>query len=169
MSVRWYVPCSVKYSIWSRFFRILSVELWFVLIILIVTAAIWTTLVWRESCKYQWQGYNVLTSSLTNVWPVILVVEMWMIQRSPCLRSPFPPGCVSLWSYAQFSSHFTHHFLLTRGNKHQFKTWKFCSLQVLSFPNNMNKIPFFKKWRNRIIKILKIVWIVHRLMCVWNW
>jgi len=47
MTVRWYVPCSVKYPRWSSIFRILSVELWLVLIISIVIAAISTTLVGR--------------------------------------------------------------------------------------------------------------------------
>jgi hypothetical protein len=50
MKARWYVPCSVKYPRWSSFFRILSVELWLVLIISIVIAAILTTLVGRYSC-----------------------------------------------------------------------------------------------------------------------
>jgi hypothetical protein len=40
MSVRWYVPCSVKYPRWSSIFRILSVELWIVLIISTVIATI---------------------------------------------------------------------------------------------------------------------------------
>ena len=40
LSARWYVPCSVKYPRWSSVFRILTVELWLVLIISIVTASI---------------------------------------------------------------------------------------------------------------------------------
>jgi hypothetical protein len=44
---RWYVPCSVKYPRWSSIFRVLSVELWIVLIISIVIAAISTTLFGR--------------------------------------------------------------------------------------------------------------------------
>ena len=47
--VRWYVPCSDRYPRWSSIFRILSVELWIVLIISIVIAAISTTLVGRYS------------------------------------------------------------------------------------------------------------------------
>ena len=43
MSVRWYVPCSVKYPRWSSIFRVLSVALWLVLIISIVIVAISTT------------------------------------------------------------------------------------------------------------------------------
>ena len=46
-SVRWYVPCSVKYPRWSSMFKILSVELWIVLIISIVSATISTTLFGR--------------------------------------------------------------------------------------------------------------------------
>jgi len=50
MKIRWYVQCSDKYPKWSSMFRILSVELWLVLIISIVTAAISTTFVERYSC-----------------------------------------------------------------------------------------------------------------------
>jgi hypothetical protein len=68
--LRWYIPCPVKYPRWSSIFRILSVELWLVLIISIVIAAISTTLVGRYSCTSEWQGYKTLTSSLTNFWGV---------------------------------------------------------------------------------------------------
>jgi hypothetical protein len=69
---QWYVPRSDKYPRWSSIFRILSVELWLVLIISIVIAAISNTLVGRYSCTSEWQGYKTLTSSLTNTWAVIL-------------------------------------------------------------------------------------------------
>jgi len=49
VSYRWYVPCSVKYPRWSSIFRILSVELWLVLIISMVITAISTTVVGRYS------------------------------------------------------------------------------------------------------------------------
>jgi hypothetical protein len=58
LSVRWYVPCSVKYPRWSSIFRILSVELWLVLNISIVIAAISTTLVGRYSFRWEWQVYK---------------------------------------------------------------------------------------------------------------
>jgi hypothetical protein len=47
---RWYVPCSVKYPRWSSIFRVLSVEMWVVLIISIAIAAISTILIGRYSC-----------------------------------------------------------------------------------------------------------------------
>jgi hypothetical protein len=74
MSVRWYAPCSAKYRRGSSIFRILSVELWVVLIISIVFAAITSTLVGRNSCTSEWQEYKTVTSSLTNFWAVILGV-----------------------------------------------------------------------------------------------
>jgi hypothetical protein len=61
ISIRWYVPCSDKYPRWSSIFRILSVELWVVLIISIVVAAISTTLFGRYSCISEWQGYKTVT------------------------------------------------------------------------------------------------------------
>ena len=85
MRIRWYVPCSVKYPRWSSIFRILSVELWIVLIISIVIAAISTTLVGRYSCTSEWQVYKTLTSSLTNVWAVILGVSVSKMPRAPSL------------------------------------------------------------------------------------
>jgi hypothetical protein len=51
ISISLYVPCSVKYSRWSSIFRILSLDLWVVLIISIITVAISTTVVGRYSCK----------------------------------------------------------------------------------------------------------------------
>jgi len=44
---RWYIPCPAKYPRWSTMFRIFSVELWIVLIITIVFAAISTTIFGR--------------------------------------------------------------------------------------------------------------------------
>ena len=89
MSVRWYVPCSVKYRRWSCIFRILSVELWLVMFTSIVIAAISTTLVGRYSCTPEWQMYKTLTSSATNVWAVILGVPVSTMPRTPSLRSLF--------------------------------------------------------------------------------
>ena len=71
-----YVPCSVKYPRWNSILRILSVELWLVLFISIVLASTAITLVGRYSCKSEWQGYKTLTSSLINVWAVILGVTV---------------------------------------------------------------------------------------------
>jgi hypothetical protein len=85
----WYVPCSVKYPRWSSIFRILSVELWLVLIISIVIAAISTTLFGRYSCTSEWQRYKTLASSFTNVWAVILGVSVSTMPRTTSLRSLF--------------------------------------------------------------------------------
>jgi hypothetical protein len=85
----WYVPCSVKYPRWSSIYRILSVELWVVLIISVATVAISTTLVGQYSCTSEWQGYKTLTSSLTNVWAVIVGVSVSTMPRAPSLRSLF--------------------------------------------------------------------------------
>jgi hypothetical protein len=86
---RWYVPCPDKYPRWSSMFRIFSVEMWIVLIISIVFAAISTTLIGRYSCASDLQGYKTLTSSLTNVWAVILGVSVSTMPRTPSLRSLF--------------------------------------------------------------------------------
>ena len=87
--IRWYVPCPVKYPRWSSFFRILSGELWIVLIISIVFTAISTTLCGKYSCTSEWQGYKTMTSSLTKVWAVILGVAVSTMPRTPSLRSLF--------------------------------------------------------------------------------
>jgi hypothetical protein len=47
LRVRWYVPSSVHHPRWSIIFRILFLELWVVLIISILIAAISATLVVR--------------------------------------------------------------------------------------------------------------------------
>jgi len=89
MSIRWYVPCSVKYPRCSSIFRILSVELWIVLIISIVTATISTKLLGIYSWTSEWQGYKTLTSSLTNIWGVILGMAVSTIPGTLSLRLLF--------------------------------------------------------------------------------
>jgi hypothetical protein len=89
MRVRWYVSCSVKYPRWSSIFRILSMELWLVLIISIVIVAISTTFVGRYSCTSEWQKYKSLSSSFTNIWAVILRLPVLRMPRTPSLRSLF--------------------------------------------------------------------------------
>ena len=89
MRVRWYVPCSVKLPRWSSIFRILSADLWLVLIISIVLVAISITLVGRYSCTSEWKCYKTLLSSLTNVCAVILCVSVSTMPRAPSLRSLF--------------------------------------------------------------------------------
>ena len=89
MRFLWYVPCFDKYPRWSSMFRILSVELWLVLAISIVIAAVLSTLFARYSCTSEWQGYKTLSSSLTNLWVVILGVSVPTLPRTPSLRSLF--------------------------------------------------------------------------------
>jgi hypothetical protein len=111
-SVRWYIPCPVKYPRWSSFFRILSVELWIFLIISIVIASISTTLLGRYSCTLEWQGYKTLTNSLINVLAVILGVSVSTMPRTPSLRLLFLAWvCFSLAFSTVFQA-----FLTTSGS-----------------------------------------------------
>ena len=83
-------------------------ELWLVLIISIEIAAISTTLVGRYSCTSEWQGYKTLTSSLTNMWAVILGVSLSTMPRAPSLRSLFLAWvCFSLAFSTVFQAHLT--------------------------------------------------------------
>jgi len=117
MKYRWYIPCFVKYPRWSSIFRILSVELWLVLIISIVFAAILTTLVGRYICTSEWQGYKTVTSSLTNLWAVILGVSVSTMPRAPSLRSLFLAWvCFSLAFSTVFQAFLTT-FLVDSGYK----------------------------------------------------
>jgi hypothetical protein len=117
LRVRWYVPCSVKYPRWSSILRILSMELWLVLIISIVIAAISTTLVGRHTCTSEWQGYKTVTSSFTNIWAVILRVSVARKPRAPSLRSLFFAWvCFSLAFSAVFQAFLTI-FLIDSGYK----------------------------------------------------
>ena len=117
MSVRWYVPCSVKYPRWSSIFRILSVELWLVLIASILIASISTTLVGRYSCTPEWQGYKTLSSSLINLWAVILGVSVSTIPRTTSLRSLFLSWvCFSVAFCTVFQAFLTT-FLIDSGYK----------------------------------------------------
>jgi len=115
MRVLWYVQCSVKYPRWRSIFRILTVELWLILIISIVIAAISTTLVGQYSCTSEWQGYKALTSSFSNIWAVILGVSVSTMPRTPSLRSLFFAWvCFSLVFSAVFQPFLTT-FLIDSG------------------------------------------------------
>ena len=116
-SVRWYVPCFVKHPRWSSIFRILSVELWIILIISIVIAAISTTLVGRYSCKPEWQGYKTVTSSLTNLWAVILGVSVSTMPRTPSLRSMFLAWLCFSVAFSTVFQAFLTTFLIDSGYK----------------------------------------------------
>jgi hypothetical protein len=117
ITARWYVPCSEKYPRWSSIFRILSVELWLVLILSIVFVAISITLVGRYNCTTEWQGYKNMTSSLINVWAVILGVSVSTMPRTPSLRSLFLAlVCFSLSLSTVFQAFLTT-FLIDSGFK----------------------------------------------------
>jgi len=61
------------------------VELWLVLIISIVIAAILTTDFARYSCSSDWQRYKTLKSSLINVWTIIIGVSVSTTPRTQSL------------------------------------------------------------------------------------
>jgi hypothetical protein len=116
-TVRWYVPCSIKYPRWSSVFRILSLELWVVLIIVIVIASISTTLVGRYSYMSEWQGYKTLTSSFTNILAVILGVSVSTMPRTPSLRSLFLAWVFFSLAFSTVIQAFLTTFLIDSGYK----------------------------------------------------
>jgi uncharacterized protein YacL len=117
--IRCYVPYSVKYPRWSSAYKILSVELWLVLIISIVIAAISTTLVGRYSCTSEWQRYKTLTSVLTNVCALILGVIVSTMPRAPSLHSLFLARvCFFLAFYIAFQAFITTFLIESSYKKH---------------------------------------------------
>jgi hypothetical protein len=142
ISVRWYVPCSVKYPRWSSIFRILSVELWLVLIISIVIAAISTTLVGRYSCTSEWQGYKTLTRSLTNVWAVILGVSVPTMPRTTSLRSLFLAWLCFTVAFSTVFQAFLTTYLIDSGYKTPIQNMDelFASGIKLAYPTEYNYI-----------------------------
>ena len=132
MRVRWYVPCSVKLPRWSSIFRILSVGLWLVLIISIVLAAISIKLVGRYSCTSLWQVYKTLTSSLTDIWAVILGVSLSTMPRAPSLRSLFFAWAFCSLAFSTVFQAFLTTFLVDSGYKTPIQTWMNCSPLVLN-------------------------------------
>ena len=89
MNLRFYVPCSVKNPRWNSIYRIFSAQLWLIMFISFLIAAISTTIVGRKSCTSEWQGYKTLKSSFTNFWAVILGVSVSKMPRTPSLRLLF--------------------------------------------------------------------------------
>jgi hypothetical protein len=117
MSAHWYVPCPDKYERWSSMFRILSVELWLVLIISIFVAAISTTILARYSCTSEWQVYKTVTSSLTNIWAVILGVGVSTMPRAPSLRSLFLAWVCFCIAFSTVFQAFLTTYLVDPGHK----------------------------------------------------
>jgi len=93
------------------------VELWLVLIISIVIVAISITSVGRYSCTSEWQGYKTLTSSLTNVWAVILGVAVSTMPRAPSLRSLFLAWVCFCVAFSTVFQAFLTTFLIDSGYK----------------------------------------------------
>jgi len=142
ISIRWYVPCSIKYPRWSSIFRILSVELWLVLIISIVIVAISTTLFGRYSLTSEWQVYKTLTSSLTNLWAVILGVPVSTMPRTPSLRSLFLAWVCFSVAFSTVFQAFLTTFLFDSGYKAPIQNMDelFASGMKLSFPQYFSYI-----------------------------
>jgi hypothetical protein len=114
---RWYVPCPVKYPRWNSIFRILSLELWLVLIISVIIAAILATVIGRYSCTSEWQSYKTLRSSFTHIWAVILGVAVSNKPRTPSLRSLFLSWvCFSL-AFSTVFQVFLTTFIIDPGHK----------------------------------------------------
>jgi hypothetical protein len=116
-SIHWYVPCSIKYPRCSSVFRILSVELWLILLISIVIVVIIITLVGRYSCTSEWQGYKTLTSSLTNIFAVMLGVAVSTMPRTPSLRSLFLAWVCFSVAFSTVFQAFLTTFLIDSGYK----------------------------------------------------
>jgi len=117
ITVCWYVPCSDKYPRWRSIFKVLSVELWLVLIISIVTVAISTTIVARYSCTSEWPEYKSLKNSFTNIWAVILGLSVSKMPRNMSLSSLFLAWvCFSLAFRTVFKAFLTT-FLTDSGYK----------------------------------------------------
>jgi len=118
------------------------VELWLVLFTSIVIAAISTTLVGRYSFTPEWQGYKALTSSLTNLWAVILGVSVSSMPRTPSLRSLFLSWvCFSLTFSTVFQAFLTT-FLIDSGYKTPIKNTDelFASGIKLAYPTEYSFI-----------------------------
>jgi hypothetical protein len=142
ISVRWYVPCSIKYPRWSSIFRILSVDLWVILIMAIVLAAISTTLVGRYSFTSEWQKYKSLTISLNNVWAAFLGMPVSTMPRTPSLRSLFLAWVYFSLAFSTVFQAFLTTFLTDSGYKTpiQNKDELFASGIKLAYPQDYEYI-----------------------------
>ena len=142
MRVRWYVPCSFKHPRWIIIFRILCVEMLLFLIISIVIAAISATLVGRSSCTSEWQGYRTLSSTLTNIWAVILGVSVSSMPRAPSLRSLFLVWVCFSVAFSTVFQAFLTTFLIDSGYKTPIKNLDglFDSGIVLAYEQGYNYI-----------------------------
>jgi len=85
----WYTPCAVKYQKCSRFFNILSVDLWicfaFSLVLAVITVCC-ISVYGHNSHLHQYQSYSNISSVTTNIISVSLSVPVNTQPRSAPLR-----------------------------------------------------------------------------------
>jgi len=165
MKVRWYVPCSVKYPRWSSVFRIFSFELWLYLMVSIVIAAVLCTLIGRYSCTLEWQSYKTLSSSLTNLWAVILWVSVSTMPRAPSLRSFFIAWVVFCLAFSTEFQAFLTSLLIDSGYKTQIQNMDeifasgiklFCATGYDYIADNGDERNASKLKRNRLVYPSKV-------------
>jgi hypothetical protein len=156
VNIRWYVPCSIKYPRWSSIFRILSGEMWLVLIVSIVIASISIKLVGLYSWTSEWQGYKTLTGSLNNIWAVTLGVAVSKMSRSPSLRSLFLAWVCFSVAFSTVFQAFLTMFLIDSGYKTPIKNMEelFASGIKLAYPQNYRNI-FYNSDETEASKVLK--------------
>ena len=147
--IHWYGPCSVKYPRWSSVFRIFPVELWLVLIISVVTAAISTTLVGRYSCTSEWQRYKTLTSSLNNVCAFITGVAVSTVPREQSKCSLFLAQVCSSVAFNTMFQAFLIKFLVYSGYKTPSKNKDELFASGIKLPTHQNSVSFSRMLTKR--------------------
>ena len=144
--------------------------MWLVLIISIEIAAISATLVGRYSCTLEWQGYKTLTSSLTNLWAVILGVPVSTIQRTPSQRSLLLALVCFSVVFSTALQAFLTTFLKDSGYNRPIQNMEelFASGMILVYTPQL--ISFRECWRKGSIKMIKISWEMsnERLHCLFG-
>jgi len=107
-----------------------------------VIAAISTTLVGRYSCTSEWQGYKTLTSSLTNLWAVIVGVAVSTMPRTPSLRLLFLAWMCFSVAFSTVFQAFLTTFLIDSGYKTPIQNMDelFASGIKLAYPPEYNSI-----------------------------
>ncbi|KAJ4448845.1 hypothetical protein ANN_00236 [Periplaneta americana] len=82
-----YVPCSLKYPRWSGIFRMFTFDIWVCLFSAMafasLTMKVMARFAYRDSDRIAYQSFS---SSLTNIWAVVLGVSVSVMPRTLSLR-----------------------------------------------------------------------------------
>jgi len=139
----WYTPCAVKYQRWTRFFNILSVDMWICFALSLVLAVATVTRITNYSHKLHLQqsnSYSNIFSATSNIIAVSLSVSASTQPRSAPLRLFFFSWVCYTFAISTVLQAYLTTFLIEPGYEEPIKTME----QMLNSEKNFGFMDHYK-------------------------